>query len=149
MDGGCPVPLRGDARGEIVDRMSGRKSGPPRFIVRATEPVARALAGRRWFPLWAVVHHRGRRSGAEYATPIALVPTIDDGVILIGLPWGPRTNWAHNVVAAEGATLRWKGRDQRTLAPRIVGPAEAAALAKPAFRSIVRRMPAAIVLQRA
>jgi deazaflavin-dependent oxidoreductase (nitroreductase family) len=115
---------------------------------RAFEPVARALAGRRWFPLWAVVHHRGRRSGTEYATPVAVVPTTDKSVILIGLPWGTATNWARNVVAADGATLTWKGRAQRTGAPRIVEPSEASALAKPFFRFILRRMPGAIVLRR-
>ncbi|GAB3384418.1 hypothetical protein GCM10027568_00110 [Humibacter soli] len=113
---------------------------------RASEPVARALAGRRWFPLWAVVHHHGRRSGNEYATPVAVVPTADRSVILIGLPWGTKTNWARNVIAADGATITWRGRDQRTSAPRIVEPSEASALAKPLFRFVVRRMPGAIVL---
>ncbi|MFE5672604.1 nitroreductase family deazaflavin-dependent oxidoreductase [Agromyces sp. NPDC056523] len=120
---------------------------PPRRIVRATEPVARALAGRRWFPLWAVIHHRGRRSGTDYATPIAIVPTTSRHDILIGLPWGAGTNWARNVVAAGGATLRWKGREVRAGEPRIIDCGEAAALAKPAFRPVVRRFPAAIVLR--
>ncbi|MGN6205000.1 nitroreductase family deazaflavin-dependent oxidoreductase [Humibacter sp.] len=115
---------------------------------RAFEPVARSLAGRRWFPLWAVVHHRGRRSGADYATPVAVVPTADKSLILIGLPWGTTTNWARNVVAADGATITWKGRDQSTTAPRIVDAAEASALAKPLFRFVLRRMPGAIVLRR-
>jgi deazaflavin-dependent oxidoreductase (nitroreductase family) len=115
---------------------------------RTFEPVARALAGRRWFPLWAVVHHKGRRSGTEYATPVAVVPTVDKSLILIGLPWGTTTNWARNVVAADGATITWKGRDQRASAPRIVEPAEASALTKPLFRFVLRRMPGAIVLQR-
>ena len=115
---------------------------------RAFEPVARSLAGRRWFPLWAVVHHRGRSSGTDYATPVAVVPTADKSLILIGLPWGTTTNWARNVVAADGATITWKGRDQRTSMPRIVDAAEASALAKPLFRLVLRRMPGAIVLHR-
>ena len=115
---------------------------------RGFEPIARALAGRRWFPLWAVVHHRGRRSGTEYATPIAVVPTRDKSLILIGLPWGTTTNWARNVVAANGAIVTWKGRDQRMGAPRIIDAMEAATLATPLFRFVVRRMPGAIVLQR-
>ncbi len=126
--------------------MSGKSARPA--AQRAFEPVARALAGRRWFPLWAVVHHRGRRSGTEYATPIAVVPVVDEQTILIGLPWGAGTNWARNVVAAGGTTLTWKGRDVRAAAPRIVEGAEAATLAKRLFRPLVRRMPAAIVLRR-
>lgn len=112
----------------------------------AFEPVAHALAGRRWFPLWAVVHHRGRRSGTEYSTPVAVVPSVDKQVILIGLPWGTSTNWARNVVAAGGTTVTWKGRERPTTDPRIVETAEAAALAKPLFRFVLRRMPGAIVL---
>lgn len=56
-----------------------REPRPPRAAQRAFEPVAKALAGRRWFPLWAVMHHRGRRSGTAYATPVAVVPTTDRG----------------------------------------------------------------------
>jgi deazaflavin-dependent oxidoreductase (nitroreductase family) len=120
---------------------------PPR-AQRAFEPVARSLAGRRGFPLWAVVHHRGRSSGTEYVTPIAVVPTVDTSLILIGLPWGLKTNWARNVVAAGGATVRWKGRDVRTARPRIVDAGEATRLAKPFFRFVIRRMPGAIILER-
>lgn len=117
-------------------------------VQRGFEPVARALAGRRWFPLWAVVRHRGRRTGADYATPVAVVPTIDKHVVLIGLPWGLKTNWARNVVAAGGATLRWKGRDIVATSPRIVDAIEAMALAKRPFHLVLRRMPGALVLHR-
>ena len=110
--------------------------------------MARAFAGRRWFPLWAVVHHRGRKSGTAYDTPVAVVPTISADVILIGLPWGPKTNWARNIVAAGRAPVTWRGRMQQTTAPRIIAAAEAAPLAKPFFRPIVRRFPAVIVLTR-
>lgn len=127
---------------------AGRTRHPPRLIVRATEPIANALAGRRWFPLWAVVRHRGRKSGTEFATPVAIIPTIGETIVMIGLPWGARTNWALNVVAAGGATLRWNGRDEPTTAPRIISCEEGASLAKPLFRFVVKRMPAAIVLER-
>lgn len=98
-------------------------------------------------PLWAVIHHRGRRSGTEYATPIAVVPTLDKGVVMIGLPWGTNTNWARNVVAAGGASLTWKGREHWLTDPRIVEGPDAGALAKPLFRRVVVRMPGAIVLR--
>lgn len=96
-----------------------------------------------------MIHHRGRRSGTAYATPIALVPTMSDDVFLIGLPWGPKTNWARNVLSAGEATITWKGRDHRATGPRLIEPQEAAALSKPAFRRIVGRFPASIVLTRA
>ena len=69
-------------------------------------------------------------------------------MILIGLPWGPNTEWARNVRAAGGAILTWQGRIHAAIEPRIVDGAEAAALARPAFRGVVRRFPAAIVLKR-
>lgn len=142
--------LRGGTglRGLRSSRSEGRTSGPPRGLVKATEPIATALAGRRWFPLWAVVHHRGRKSDAEYALPVAIVPTSDSGAILIGLPWGADTNWARNVLAAGGATLTWKGVEVSTSSPRILDPVEAAALTKPLLRGIVKRMPAAILLRK-
>jgi len=117
-------------------------------VQRAFSPVATALAGRRWFPLWAVMRHRGRRSGTAYENPVAVVPTRDKSIIVIGLPWGKNTNWARNVVAAGGTTLRWKGREVRVVDPRIVEGAEAGALVKAPFRGVVGRMPGAIVLRR-
>ena len=122
--------------------------GPPRRLVNATAPVARALAGRRWMPLWAVIRHRGRKSGTAYETPIAVVPTTDAAIVMIGLPWGAKTNWARNVVAADGASLRWKGRDVELARPRIIDAVEAERLAKRRFRAVIRRFPAAIVLHR-
>ncbi|MCD5348130.1 nitroreductase family deazaflavin-dependent oxidoreductase [Agromyces sp. S2-1-8] len=132
-------------------RRSGKdaSAGPPMRLVHATEPVARALAGRRWMPIWAVIRHRGRKSGTAYETPIAIVPTIDAAIVMIGLPWGVNTNWARNVVAAGGASLRWKARDVELVHPRIVDAAVAQRLAKAPFRRVLGRFPAAIVLDRA
>lgn len=123
--------------------------GPPRRLVNATAPVARALAGRRWMPVWGVIRHRGRRSGTAYETPIAVVPTKDAAIVMIGLPWGAKTDWARNVIAADGASLRWKGRDVTLVQPRIVDAAEAERLAKGPFGAVLKRFPAAIVLTRA
>lgn len=92
-------------------------------FARATAPVVRGLAGRRWFPVWAVVHHRGRVSGRELAVPVAL--TVTPTGFVINLPWGARTNWVRNVIAAGGCTLRWKGTDHRVVDPRIVDAAAA------------------------
>jgi deazaflavin-dependent oxidoreductase (nitroreductase family) len=123
-------------------------AAPPRGLVNATAPIARALAGRRWVPVWALIRHRGRRSGIAYETPIAVVPTTDASIVMIGLPWGAKTNWARNVVAADGASLRWRGRDVELVHPRIVDGAEAARLARAPLRPVLQRFPAAIVFER-
>ena len=123
---------------------------PPRLMVAGMAPVTWALAGRPWFPLWAVVHHTGRRSGKAYSTPIAIVPARDRDTFLVGLPWGPRTNWAQNVLAAGGARVTWRGREVETTNPRLVETAEAARLARGPVRRVVGsgRFPAFLLLDR-
>lgn len=132
----------------VTDRKP--RSGPPRWAVKLAEPVANLMAGRRWFPLWAIVHHRGRKSGREYAVPIALIPTRGDDIVMIGLPWGIQTNWAQNVLAAGGATLTWKGGEHVVTRPRIIGADEAVSLAKGPVRRVVGsgRFPGFLVLDR-
>ena len=39
---------------------------PTQSLVKGAGPIAKALAGRRAFPLWAVLHHRGRGNGLNY-----------------------------------------------------------------------------------
>jgi deazaflavin-dependent oxidoreductase (nitroreductase family) len=123
------------------------KSSLSHRLQKSFEPFALAMSGKRWFPLYAIVNHRGRSSGKAYRTPIAVVPTRGRGRILIGLPWGRQTNWARNVVAAGGVDLTWKGRTVHTTSPRIIDAVEATALAKAPFRPVVKRMPGAIVLR--
>ena len=92
-------------------------------LARLTAPITRALAGRRFFPLWAVVHHVGRKSGRELTVPVAVRATPE--VFIVVLPWGPGTNWARNVLAACGCVVRWKGADHRTTRPEVVGKSQA------------------------
>ncbi|MBW6435090.1 hypothetical protein KZ829_15210 [Actinoplanes hulinensis] len=92
-------------------------------LARTTAPAVRVLAGRRLIPLWAVVHHRGRVSGRDLRVPIAITTTPDGFVI--NLPWGARTNWVRNVIAAGGCVIRWKGADHRMTDPRIIDATEA------------------------
>jgi deazaflavin-dependent oxidoreductase (nitroreductase family) len=87
-------------------------------LARVTAPLTRAFAGRRFFPLWAVVHHRGRKTGRELAVPVAV--QAPPGAFVIVLPWGPGTNWVRNVQAAGGCTIRWRGRDHRATNPEIL-----------------------------
>jgi hypothetical protein len=90
-----------------------------RRLAKVTGPLARPLAGRRFVPLWAIVHHTGRVSGRAFATPVAIQRTADG--FLIPMPFG-RAQWPLNVVAAGGATIRWKGRAWTTTDPEFVGP---------------------------
>ncbi len=87
-------------------------------LARVTAPIARALAGRRFFPLWAVVHHVGRKTGRRLTVPVAVLASPD--AFVITLPWGRRTNWARNVLAAGGCVLTWKGADHQVTAPELI-----------------------------
>jgi deazaflavin-dependent oxidoreductase (nitroreductase family) len=109
-----------------------------RAIGRATTPISRLIAGRRFFPLYAVVHHRGRRSGRAYAVPVAV--RVTDEAFTIALPWGAETQWLRNVLAAGECTIRWSGRDHRTIEPAVIGFDEAV----PAFSQVQRAILRAI-----
>lgn len=107
-----------------------------RVVARTTVPLSRPLAGHRFFPLWAVVHHRGRRSGRSYAVPVAI--RVADRTLTIPLPWGGQTQWVRNVVAANGCVIRWRGADLAATEPRVIGWAEAADAFHPLQRSVLR-----------
>lgn len=83
------------------------------------------LAGRRYFPLWAVLHHVGRKSGRDLRVPVAV--RVKDDTVLIPLLFGPRTNWVRNVQAAGVCTIRWKARHYRLVEPELVTEARARA----------------------
>lgn len=121
-------------------------SGRSWRFARATAPLTRSLAGRRFFPLWAVVHHRGRTSGREMSLPVAVRATPE--AFVIALPWGPGTNWVRNVQAAGGCTLRWRGRDVAVTRPELLDPQAARPHYPAAMWAFVQRVfaPSAFLL---
>jgi hypothetical protein len=108
----------------------------PVFVVRAfrdKDPVliARVKAfNRRWFNPWILRHaghgwwyaarleHRGRTSGALYATPIVAEP-VREG-FLIPLPYGRDVDWARNLLHAGEGVLQAHDVRYRVGNPRIV-----------------------------
>jgi deazaflavin-dependent oxidoreductase (nitroreductase family) len=94
------------------------KSRILRALGRLSAGTSRPLAGRRFFGLWGIVHHVGRRSGMAYATPVVILGAGDE--LFIPLPFGPSTQWPRNVLAADGCRIRWRGRDYHTVAPEVV-----------------------------
>lgn len=96
-----------------------------RFNRQVTNRVARRFAGR--IPPFAVVLHRGRRTGKVHRTPVWAYPT-DDGYA-IALPYGPESAWVRNVLEAGRCRMRRAGRVEELRAPRVVdGPEAQAAL---------------------
>ncbi|MEO7118981.1 MAG: hypothetical protein ABIZ34_08430 [Candidatus Limnocylindrales bacterium] len=112
-------------------------AGRMRALGRLTSPITRPLAGHRIFPLWAVLRHRGRRSGRQYAIPVAV--RVSPNAFVIALPWGDQTQWLRNVVAANGCVIRWRGVDHVVDEPEVLGLEDAADAFRPIQHWILRR----------
>jgi deazaflavin-dependent oxidoreductase (nitroreductase family) len=65
-----------------------------------------------------VVHHRGRTSGAAYATPVDIIPAGE--AFVIALPYGTRAQWVRNVLAAGSAELTVDGTTWLADRPELV-----------------------------
>ena len=87
-----------------------------RFNRIATNRVTGPFAGR--LPGFAVVHHKGRRSGRAYETPVGVVRWQDG--YAVALTYGPDRDWVKNVMAAGGCELEVRGKMVRVGRPEIV-----------------------------
>ena len=67
---------------------------------------------------YGVVHHHGRRSGADYETPVDARRT--PAGVLITLPYGSSTDWCRNVLVSGGCHLTLDGDDLALTAPQVV-----------------------------
>lgn len=99
-------------------------------VFKALRPVMRKVAGTSAFPFWAVIEHRGRRSGRTFRTPVVARRTPDGFVI--PLAFGTDVDWCRNVLASGCATLRWSGASHEVSSPEIVDHAAAT----PAFKGL-------------
>ena len=75
-------------------------------------------------PPWAVILHRGRRSGRPYRTP--LLAFRRDRTLIIALLYGEESDWLRNLRAGGGRVVR-AGRTYELSAPRVVDTSAAAA----------------------
>jgi deazaflavin-dependent oxidoreductase (nitroreductase family) len=89
-----------------------------RSLAVRTGGLSRRMAGTRWFPLWGVLRHVGRRSGKAYEIPVVALPT--SGGFLIPLPFGDQTQWLKNIQAADRAGLRHAGHDYDIDRPEVI-----------------------------
>jgi deazaflavin-dependent oxidoreductase (nitroreductase family) len=76
-------------------------------------------------PPWAVILHRGRRSGRRYRTPLLAFKR--DHALIIALLYGEESDWLRNLQAGDGHVVR-AGRTFRVDNPRVVDTREAAEL---------------------
>jgi deazaflavin-dependent oxidoreductase (nitroreductase family) len=71
-----------------------------------------------------VIHHVGRVSGKQYATPVGPFPV--KGGFVINLPYGTSPDWVRNVLAAGRATLVVNGETHQLVTPEVVAVADIA-----------------------
>ncbi len=91
----------------------------PRWLGRFNRVVSNRVTGivAPYAPGFGVVHHRGRRSGRKYATPVNVFRTAEGYVV--ALTYGAESDWVKNVLAAGGCELETRGRRLRLTRPRL------------------------------
>jgi deazaflavin-dependent oxidoreductase (nitroreductase family) len=108
--------------------MKGATQNALRLFTRARRPLALRSAGREGTAT-SVVRYVGRQSGRTYQAPV-VVARHDDS-FLIALPYGERTDWLRNVLAAGSATITADGRSYDVDRPEVIPMAEATAYFRP------------------
>lgn len=103
------------------------------WLTRRLNPFILTHAGRR-LSTFAVIHHRGRRSGRTYTTPVSARPTPDG--FIIPLTFGQGADWFQNIQAAGTCTVQWKGVPYTVVQPAVIDRATA----RPAFSLIERAL---------
>lgn len=84
-------------------------------------PITLRIAGKRFSP-FALLLHKGRRSGKLYRTPL-LVRHKPDGFV-IALTYGPNTDWFRNIQTPNGGILRYLGKRYRLAGHEMLGASE-------------------------
>ncbi|QLY29827.1 nitroreductase family deazaflavin-dependent oxidoreductase [Nocardia huaxiensis] len=92
-------------------------AGLSRLQERYLNPYVRPLAP--YLPGFALLEHRGRKSGKPYTTPVNVIPT--RGKLVIALGHGV-TDWCRNILAAGEAHAHTIFRHLHLINPRIVTP---------------------------
>jgi deazaflavin-dependent oxidoreductase (nitroreductase family) len=95
-----------------------------RFNKLVNNPIQGVYA---WIlPPWAVILHRGRRSGRQYRTPVLAFRR--GRTLVVALLYGDESDWLRNLRAGEGQVVR-AGRTFTVGPPQLTDTGEAALLA--------------------
>src|SRR5256712_13922269 len=89
-----------------------------RFVAGFVNPLVLLIAGRRWMPIVGILHHRGRRSGRTYSSPLGMRPAPVGFVI--PLPFSEHAAWYQNLLAAGQGGVRYAGPDYHERGPEAV-----------------------------
>ena len=81
-----------------------------RAAARVVNPLVLRIAGRRHMPVVGIMHHRGRKTGREYATPLGVRPAPGGGFVM-PLTFSQASQWYQNMLAAGGCVITYRGAD--------------------------------------
>lgn len=103
----------------------------PRSVARFNKVVTNRIQGvyAPYLPPFAVIVHRGRRSGRAYRTPVTAFRS--GRRLIVGLPYGRDSDWVRNLLAAGRGGVERLGRARRIGNPRVLTAAEAGDLPLP------------------
>jgi len=107
-----------------------------RPLTKLLNPLIGILAGRRFVPLIARIHHVGRRSGKPYMTPTGAHVT--GNTIVIPLSFGNRSDWARNVRAAGQCVVQLRGKCYHATEPLFLDAEDAKPVVKQSFNAVNR-----------
>jgi deazaflavin-dependent oxidoreductase (nitroreductase family) len=87
-----------------------------RLVGRYVNPVTGPLAKR--LPTFAILTHRGRKTGQTYRTPINVFRRGDH--YLFFLTYGSDVQWVKNVLAAGSCSIETRGRVVELVEPELI-----------------------------
>jgi deazaflavin-dependent oxidoreductase (nitroreductase family) len=111
----------------------------PRWVAKANKMGLNRLTKfiAPWAPGWAVVIHRGRKSGRIFRTPLWAFRR--EGGYVIALTYGSSADWVRNVMAAGGCEVESRRRHYQLGDPLLYRDDSASDM--PAFiRFMLRRV---------
>jgi len=105
------------------------------FVNRYVNPVTRPVAKR--LPSFALLTHRGRKTGRTYRTPINVFRLGNE--YLFFLTYGSDVEWVKNVLANGSCSIETRGRIVELVDPELVTDPELRA-APPHVRFVERNV---------
>jgi deazaflavin-dependent oxidoreductase (nitroreductase family) len=90
-----------------------------RAAARVVNPLVLRMAGRRHMPIVGIVHHRGRKTGRAYATPLGVRPAPGGGFV-VPLTFSEASQWYQNILAAGWCVITYRGADHTAGGPVVV-----------------------------
>lgn len=102
-----------------------------------TNKVLIRISGKR-FGHFAILGHRGRKTGALYRIPIIAEP-FQDGFV-IALTYGKKVDWYANVIAHDGCTLLWKEKEYHLASPTLICRETGVAAFPSPFKQILHKV---------